>query len=860
MEALMNFMPVSNTRLRPIMRILVINLCLLLIALFQQSVYAAGMSQDAFGDPQIVQHAPQRTYHVKNYRLRLHFNEPKDEIFGDELITLEPLTQGFRRFFLNSSDLDIDAVALEVRRGELQPLSFEVQNARLWITLDHSYSPKDGLKVRIVYHGIPRTGLFFVNPNADYPNWPQEIWSQGEPEFNHYWFPCWDYPNDLSTSEVIATVPKGQRVVSNGRLAKVTHRAGLTTYDWVESVPHSSYLTSIAVGPWRKVADHEGPLPVDYYVPRAVSAATARRSFHLTPDMIGFYSRAFGVPYPYEQYAQVVVQNYPFGGMENVSATTLTDSTLHAARAEPEFSSQALVAHELGQHWFGNLVQGRDWADIWLNEGFATYLEALYTQYHDGNDAFRYEMWRDQLAAERQDRDDYLRPIVDDHYRFPLQMFDSITHEKGAVVLDMLRNILDGSQEASQPASQHELLLRALHVYLTRYRARAVNTADLIKTVDVVCGRHLGWFFHEWVYKAGSPHYQVTAHYDPRTRSETLNVLQAQSGRGVPRIFEMPIWLAFHGLHGESKSVRVFNTARSQRFEFPLTFEPAWVDFDPNGVIEKTLDFTQPEPALIAQAEQDPAMMSRLFAVIQLAQVNAAGKPAAVTALTQVLAQDAFYGVRVQAALALGRLHTSTAKAALLGALAAHDSRVRVAVIRALAAFSWDRRVYAAQVRAFRQDPSVAVQAAAAEDIGTSGRHSATAILVAAAKPHRDIHVLKGIFGGLAATRAAQAAGLLLSYARPGVPEHLRIDALHALAGMPVAGRRARRTLLAVERAALEDPFLSTQFAAQNLAAADGLTELRSLIQRQAQTAPTAFQRAAAEAALEKLQKHRWTD
>ncbi|MGH8291037.1 MAG: M1 family metallopeptidase, partial [Steroidobacteraceae bacterium] len=388
-------------------------LLLTLIAIFSTRVCAGGSVNHIFGDPRSVQRAPQRIYHVQNYRLVLHFDELKDEVFGDEVVTLEPLIGGFNRFYLDSTGLTIDAVTLEKNGGHDISLPFEMEDPRLWISLDRFYGPQDRLSVRIIYHGVPRTGLFFVNPNAAYAHWPREIWSQGEPEFNHYWFPCWDYPNDMSTSEVIATVPDGQSVLSNGRLVKVTHQAGRTTYDWVESLPHSSYLTSIAVGPWRKVADHEGALPVDYYVPRSVDVATARRSFHLTPDMIGFYSRAFGVPYPYEQYAQVVVQNYPFGGMENISATTLTASTLHAAGGEPELSSQALVAHELGQQWFGDLVQGRDWANIWLNEGFATYLEALYTQYHDGNDAFRYEMWQDQLAAERQDREDYLRPIVD---------------------------------------------------------------------------------------------------------------------------------------------------------------------------------------------------------------------------------------------------------------------------------------------------------------------------------------------------------------------------------------------------------------------------------------------------------------
>ena len=830
-----------------------VRLLLILSVMFSTRVCASSSVKHVFGDPESVQRAPQRTYHVQNYQLALRFDESKGEVFGDEVVTLEPLTPGFNRFYLESSGLSIDAVTLAKHGGRDISLPFRMKDPHLQISLDHAYSPPDRLNVRIIYHGTPRTGLFFVNPNADYPHWPREIWSQGEPEFNHYWFPCWDYPNDMSTSEIIVTVPDGQSVVSNGRLVSVTHHGAFTAYDWVESVPHSSYLTSIAVGPWRKVADHEGSLPVDYYVPPTVSAVKALRSFHRTPDMIGFYARAFGVPYPYEQYAQVVVHNYPFGGMENVSATTLTDATLHTARAEPEYSSQGLVAHELGQHWFGDLVQGRDWADIWLNEGFATYLEALYTQYHNGNDAFRYEMWQDQLAAERQDRDDYLRPIVDDHYRYPLQMFDSITHEKGAVVLDMLRNILDGTQEASQPASQKELLFRALHAYLIRNRAHAVDTADLIRTIEAVTGRHLGWFFHEWVFMAGSPHYRVTAHYDPQRHTEKLTVSQMQTGGQVPRVFKMPVELAFYGAGGQSKVAWMLDQRRTQRFRIELGFKPEWVDFDPHGVIENRIDFAQPETALIAKAEHDPAMMSRLSAVDQLAETKDAGTHTAVAGLTRVLTRDPFYGVRIYAAAGLGRLHTPEAKAALLRALNQHDSRVRVAVVRGLATFHQDRSVYAALVHAFQKDPNDAVRAAAAEGMGASGVQGAATVLLAAAKPDTQIHIMQGMFRGLAVTGDPRAAALLLTYARPGVPEHLRIEALQALAGMRIAGGRERRALMAVSRAALNDPFLVTQFAGEALAGAQHLIELRPEIAAQAESAPTAFQRAQARAALKAL-------
>ncbi|MGA9853512.1 MAG: M1 family metallopeptidase [Gammaproteobacteria bacterium] len=832
-------------------------LCFIVLSLCSVSfslACTAGTVPHVFGNPDVTQMAPKRAYHVDNYKLTLHFDEPKGEIFGDDEVTLRPLTAGFSHFYLDSSGLVIDSVGLAAQGGDLVPLSFKAQDPKLWISPNHVYGPEDRLVVHIRYHGFPRAGLYFVNPTADYPKWPREIWTQGEPDFNQHWFPSWDYPNDMSTSETITTVPDGQSVVSNGKLIKVTHQGGETTYDWVESIPHSAYLMSLAIGPWRKISDHEGSLPVDYYVSEGVSEATARRSFHLTPDMIGFFSRAFGVPYPYEKYAQVVVQNFIFGGQENVSATTLTSATLHDARADADYSSQALVAHELGQHWFGDMVQGRDWADIWLNEGFATYLEALYTQYHEGNEAFRFEIMNDQREAQRQDREDYRRPIVDDHYTDPMQMFDSITHEKGAVVLDMLRNILDGEQSASRTASQSEPLFKALKVYLDTYRAQAVDTADLIKTLQTATGRNLGWFFHEWVFMAGHPDYVVKAKYATAGKREEISITQTQPTNALTPLFDMPITLAFYGAHGESQRIQIRDTLRTQKFDIPLSFAPQWVDFDPDDVIDKTVQFAQPLAALIAKAERDPAMMSRLLAVQQLGAVKGSDMDAAVAALTRVLDGDTFYGVRCYAAASLGDIHTAQAKASLLVAMQQPDNRVRTAVVYALATFDQDRIVYAALVKALHHDRSYAVEAAAAEGLGKSEIPGAFTVLQTAAMKGAEIHVMAGIFTGLVVTGDPRAVPILLSYARSGVAERVRLDALRALSetSQPRAADN-KSALDSVIRAALDDPFLSVQMAGESLVGVYHLDEFRADIQALEQSSPTIFQRDAAHEVLEQL-------
>ncbi len=202
---------------------------------------------------------PSRSYHVENYKLTLHFSQSRAEVFGDELVTMRPFEPGFDRFCIDSTELTIDSVTLVTAAGTPAALPYTTDDHCLWIGLGHPYGPSDSLNIRIVYHGHPRIGLFFVNPGRNDPDAPREIYTRGEPEFNHYWFPCWDHPNDMSTSETITTVPDGQVVVSNGKLVSVKRAADAVTMDvpcrdageFVGVVQMAKTAAAIAIEPWQ---------------------------------------------------------------------------------------------------------------------------------------------------------------------------------------------------------------------------------------------------------------------------------------------------------------------------------------------------------------------------------------------------------------------------------------------------------------------------------------------------------------------------------------------------------------------------------------------------------------------------------
>ncbi|MGH9533898.1 MAG: M1 family aminopeptidase [Terriglobales bacterium] len=755
-----------------------------LFVLFLLALAAAPLAAQArpaghvFGNPNLWQYAPSRAYHVLNYRIRLKLDEPRHRIAGAEVVTLRPFAAGFRRFFLDSAGLAITSVSLLPARGAAVPLRFQRADPRLRVTLDRAYGPADTLRIGIAYSGAPNgRGLTFIQPSAAHPQL-REVWSYGWPENNHYWFPCWDYPNDKATSETIITVPAGQSVVSNGHLARVTRQGAWVTYDWIESVPHSSYLVSIAAAPWRKVEQHLGRLPVDYYVPPYVSRARALRSFHLTPDMIAFYAHVYGVPYPYGKYAQVAAHHFG-GGLENMSATTLTDTTLHSARADPDFPSTELVAHELAHQWFGDLVTERSWAGVWLSEGFATYSAALYLGHHAGVDAYRYQIWQDQNAARSRDLHFWRRPMFDRHYTQPWGIMGATTYQKGAAVLDMMRYVLDRGAVPAV-ASPTEPFFRSLRLYLETNRAQNVDDYDLLAAIRRTTGRNLQWFFHEWVHRGGFPQYQVRARYRAAHGQEIVTVAQTQTPTAVTPIFRMPVEVAFYGPHGREKTLLVRDDLPQQTFVIPLAFRPLFTAFDPDDRIYKTVNFSQPVLSLVAAAETAPATMTRLWAAQQLGRHGLGERPASVAALAQVLAHDGFYGVRQIAARSLGELGGAQAQQALLANLDQPDSRARTAVVTALGAFH-SPAVFAALRRELQHDGSYAAQAAAARALGQARAPGAFELLDAALQNHPSRYLLPGLMEGLAATGNPAARPVLehLATTSTGMAHYIALRLLH---------------------------------------------------------------------------------
>jgi aminopeptidase N len=462
-----------------------------------------------------VHYMPTRQYDLQHLRLDLTFDWDAKSVAGTATHTLAPLLPGVDSLVFNAAGLDVRKIRVN---GAERPFSLDPQAETLTVKLDRGYGPQDRLEVAIDYSARPEAGLYFVGPDAGYPRKPRQIYSQGETDLNRHWFPTWDYPNDRTTTEMIATVKRPLAVVSNGKLLEVTDRPdGRRAYHWRMDVPHTTYLVSVAIGDFTKVTDTWRGIPVEYHVPPGTDEATTRRSFGDTPKILEFYSQATGHPYPYAKYAQSAVIDYMWGGMENISATTQTARTLHDARAEADSPSEGLVAHETAHQWFGDLLTCEDWSNTWLNEGFADYFTALYKRSAHGDDEFAWEIDDFRRSYLGEVERDYRRPIVDRRYADPIDMFDSHSYGKGALVLHTLHYLL-GEEGWS----------KGIRAYVDRFAGQTVTTPDFQNAVETATGVSLGPLFEQYVYGTGHPELKVKWDYQPDTRQVHLEIRQTQ--------------------------------------------------------------------------------------------------------------------------------------------------------------------------------------------------------------------------------------------------------------------------------------------------------------------------------------------
>ena len=644
------------------------------------------------------------------------FNWDSTSFTGQVATTLVSLRPGLDSVILDAGAL-LDVARVRDSRGTA--LATARHGDTLVIRLARPAAFRDTVRFTLDYHGrvVNGQGLTFIQPEGR-PHRPRQIWSQGEDHDNHFWFPTYDFPNDKMTWELTATVPRQYTVVSNGRkLSDHANPDGTHTVRWSQGKPASTYLVSLIVAPLAELRDNWHGIPVNYYVYHDDSAK-ARRLFAETTNMIDVYSRLTGVKYPWAKYAQTTVADF-FGGMENLSATTLVDwlPDGHAYQDRPWYS-YILIPHELAHQWFGDYTTTENWANTWLNEGFAEFMPGAYwnaTLGHHATDDYYLDEYRQFMS-------------IDGRHRMPLASLGSDNiYPKGALVLRMLERYL-----GEQP------FWASMHAYLERHQMGNATSDDLRQAVLGATGQNLDWFWDEWVYQSGYPEFNVSAQYDTAARVLTLAIKQTQVDTATadstglryatPTIFRMPVTIRV-GTAGGDVIRHAQLDAREQIIRIPgLSGPPTMVIFDDGNTILKTLDFPQPTSWLATQLRTDPDLWDRSWVIGALRART--GDPEAIAALSDAATQADYYLTRAEAVDALAHFPASRSAPVLEAALRDTSSAVRRAAVTALATVGGDHATELARA-VWSNDSSYEVRAAALATLSRLDSAGRSAVLAA---------------------------------------------------------------------------------------------------------------------------------
>lgn len=476
---------------------------------------------------------------------------------------------------LNVIQLNADNASLVIDGISLDGTSFTHSNNILTINLNQTYLPGDTAKVRIQYHHLD------VSDNAFFAS-GGFVFTDCEPEKARRWFPCWDKPSDKATLDLTAKVPLNARLGSNGRLQDSLVSGDSLFYHWVSRDPVATYLVVLTgrvnykldIVYWTNPSQPSAPpTPIRFYYNSGENPSQMKA---IITDVCDYFSYRFG-DHPFEKNGFATLNNqFTWGGMENQSLTSLC----------PNCWYESVVVHEFAHQWFGDMITCGTWADIFINEGFATYLEALWYEYSNNYAAYKAEINADASS--------YLQgnpgwPIYNPSWAVTTpssgELFNyAITYAKGACVLHQLRYVMGDS-----------LFFLGLENYATdtvNFKYQNALISDFQEKMQDTYGSSLDWFFDEWIRQPNHPVYDNTYNFvNLGGGSWKVNFFARQTQVNTV-FFQMPIEIKVNFTDNSDTLLRVMNDVNNQLFAFNFSKQPSFVSFDPFDQIVLKRDTT----------------------------------------------------------------------------------------------------------------------------------------------------------------------------------------------------------------------------------------------------------------------------
>ncbi|MER5174319.1 MAG: M1 family metallopeptidase [Candidatus Nitrosocosmicus sp.] len=565
---------------------------------------------------------------------------------------------------INSSIVKIDNVKISEKDDKMKIQFDRLLNAGTVIDLNIKYSTgyfsKDNTVPTI---NSPRSGFHFISKDGSTP--ATQAWTQGETWESRYWFPCIDDPQVKYPREIHITVPSEEYIViSNGMSDDLQKKTAVLELDnnvkkikWIWNEPNSNpaYLTSVVIGKFfKKNIDYDdGRILLQYFWPLDITESKAMLTFEETPNMIKFFEEYFETPYPYKKYSQVTVDDFEFGGMENTSCTTLTRNILHDEKVLPDYTSDiVVVAHELAHQWFGNLVTCKDWSNIWLNEGFASYSEALYWEESRKQNEFLFKVHQDMTGYFDEANKLYKRPIVTRIFKHPDELFDAHSYLKGSCVLHMLRYHIGNT-----------CFKNSLKEYLSTYKNNNAETDDFRRICEKVSGKDLQQFFNQWLFTKGHPILEIeySLSEDKNGKKIKIKIVQVQEEEN-PFLFSMNIRIIFTNEcnNKDTENYQITGKIFEKEIDIPQGESIKYISIDPNlnlikeiksvKILEEKDDF-QLKDILINQLKNGFTIIERIQAA-NILKSNYSDE--IINVLKNVIMSGDFYGLLVEVANVFG--------------------------------------------------------------------------------------------------------------------------------------------------------------------------------------------------------------
>lgn len=599
--------------------------------------------------------APMRE-HVLDFesmRLWVEFVPEKGLVKGKITHFFTPIRQNVDSFFLDGPGITIKEAKLN---GKDIKYTTNANGISFFPAATLHWNEKDSLA--IIYEANPRKGIYFIGWNDRNNLSRKQIWTQGQGIDNRHWFPCYDTPNDKLTTEVYIKFNKDYKVLCNGvKLEEKENKDGNKTWHYKMNHPHASYLVMLGIGKYEiKETKSKSGVPLhQWYYPEWKDRY--EWTYKYNEKVFNFLESEIGVPYAWESYSQIPVQDFMFGAMENTTSTLFGDFFEVDGRSYNDRNYVAVNAHELAHQWFGDFVTARSSNSHWLQESFATHYNVLAERECFGQDHFDW--------VRRQSHNSGI--AVQDKKSISHSEASSTTiYQKGSQVLEMLKYVVG-----------REAYNKSVKRYLLNHKYSNVDSDDLLNAFQDELGLGLEWFWDEWVYRGGEPNYIVNFEDNIQNgkRFSQFTVTQAHAISDIITLFKMPFIFEVYYKDGSKDSKTVWIEKESQVVKILNTGNKDidFVLFDPNSQVMKTVSFTKPFEMLKAQALKAPHMLDRYDAIVAMRNMTADQKRAL---LTEVFAKNTFHALKTEAVTQL--LNDNNTDSRNLVKQALHDKDIQV--------------------------------------------------------------------------------------------------------------------------------------------------------------------------------------